>query len=200
MSLATIFPAVILDTILARLAQLFLTGAGGNLIAANRAAGQMLTAYHPETEVELNLAAEIISFSFEVLDALSQAVDPDLSLNQKLRLRGGAVSLSRQSHKAQHTLSQLQKARHAEIAVQPIEVGIAVAEPAPAVVTEAPRPVEAIRKPTPVGAKIGRQSWTQGYQQRQAAKRIVENLRKNQVNAALPVTVGAGGQGAALAG
>jgi hypothetical protein len=84
MSLASLLPSVILDTVLGRLALLFLTGAVGDLTAARRAAGQMLAAYHPGTEDELRLAAEIISFSFHALEALSQAADPDLSLNQQL--------------------------------------------------------------------------------------------------------------------
>ena len=43
---------------------------------------QMLAAYHPETPEQLHLAAEIISFSAHALEALAQAANPDLSLNQ----------------------------------------------------------------------------------------------------------------------
>jgi hypothetical protein len=196
MPLTPNLPAVILDTILGRLAPLFLIGAGGDLIAAHRAAAQMLAAYHPETEDELSLAAEIISFSYQMLEALTQAADPDLPLTRKLRVRGGAVSLSRQSHKARHKLDQIQKARHAEVSAQPKD-----AAPAPKtepVVTEARQSEAVVRKAVPVTAKIGRQSWTQGYQQRLAATRIVENLKRNQMNTALPVAVGACSQGDSL--
>lgn len=76
MSLAT-FPAAVLETILIRIAALFLIGAGGDMEAARHAALAMLGAYHPETEDELSLAAQIISFSFQALEALSQAAAPD---------------------------------------------------------------------------------------------------------------------------
>ena len=72
-------------------------------------------AYDPQTEDELRLAANIIGFSFQALEALSQAATPDMPLTRTLRLRGGAVSLSRESHKAQRRLDKLQAARRAGI-------------------------------------------------------------------------------------
>jgi hypothetical protein len=119
MSFAATLPAALLNTILGRLALLFLSGAGGDLDAARDAATKMLAAYHPETEDELRLAAEIISFSLHALEALGQAADPDMSLNKILRLRSGAVSLSRESHKSQRKLDQLQKDRRAGVPIQP---------------------------------------------------------------------------------
>jgi hypothetical protein len=107
---ATIAPDV-LDIILGHLASLFLCA--GDPAAARHAASQMLAAYKAETEQELHLAADIISFGLHALEALSQATAPDLSPNQVLRLRGSAVSLSRESHKAQRKLDQLQRARRA---------------------------------------------------------------------------------------
>ena len=103
-------PGALLATILDRLAILFLTGAGGDLAAARQAAISMLMAHHPGSEDELTVAAEIISFGFHALDALGQCADPTLSVNQKLRLQGRAVSLSRESHKARHRLDQMKKA------------------------------------------------------------------------------------------
>ena len=103
-------PGALLETILDRLAILFLTGAGGDLAAARHAAISMLMAHHPGSEDELTVAAEIISFGFHALDALGQCADPTLSVNQKLRLQGRAVSLSRESHKARHRLDQMKKA------------------------------------------------------------------------------------------
>ena len=77
------------------------TKASTKVAAARHAAGHMLAAYNAEAEEELRLAAEIVSFSFHALEALSEAAAPDLSFNRKLRLRGSAVSLSRESHKSQ---------------------------------------------------------------------------------------------------
>jgi hypothetical protein len=119
MSLATMLSGAVLDTILARLAVLFLTGSGGDLAAAHHGAAKMLAGYHPETEDELRLAAEIVSFGFHALEALSQAASHDLPLTKILRLRGSAVSLSRQSHRSQHRLDQLQRDRRTSRAAQP---------------------------------------------------------------------------------
>jgi hypothetical protein len=111
MSLTSQLPAAILETILPGLATLFLTGAGGDMAAARHAAIQMLDAYHPRTENELRLAANIVGFSFHALEALAQAAEPGLSLTRVLRLRGSAVSLSRESDRAERRLMQLQKAQ-----------------------------------------------------------------------------------------
>lgn len=121
MPLSPTLPAVIVETIITSLAGLFLAGAAGDTATAHQAAAQMLAAYHPETEVELSLAAHIVSCSFHSLDALGQAAAPDLPLTRILRLRGSAVSLSRESRKAERRLDQLQKARQkgAEAHVEP---------------------------------------------------------------------------------
>ena len=62
--LAKTLPGTILETILTPLGALFLAGAAGDMTAARQAAAQMLSAYHPETEDELRLAANIVGFSF----------------------------------------------------------------------------------------------------------------------------------------
>jgi hypothetical protein len=197
MSFPSTLPTAILDTILGRLALLFLISTAGDLIAARQAAAQMLAGYRPETADELRLAAEIIGFSLHALEALGQAAAPDMPLTKILRLRGCAVSLSRESHKAERRLDQLQKARCAGIPAQP-EATIGAAPPA----TEPSRPqidkaialIEATRQAIETAGKSGAQTWTQAYQQRQTAKRIAENLKKNQaahlakVNAAASVT------------
>src|SRR5476649_2930005 len=118
---ATIAPAI-LDTVVGRLAVLFLTGAAGDMTAAREAARQMLAAHNAETLGELTLAAEVISLQLHTLEALSYAADPQLSLNNILRLRGSAVSLSRESHKAQRKLDQLQAARRAGTTAPTTEV------------------------------------------------------------------------------
>src|ERR1700761_8738841 len=112
-TLLSTLSSVVVDTILARLAVLFLAGANGDEAAARSAAMDTLAAYQPQTLGELRLAANAISFSLHALEALSQSAHPDMSPNKILRLRGSAVSLSRESYKAERRLDQLRQARHA---------------------------------------------------------------------------------------
>ena len=107
------FPASLVDTLLCGLAPLFLLGAAGDITAARQAAAAMLQDSCPESEEELRLAAQVIAFGLHALQALGQAMDRDLSLTRILRLRGSAVSLSRESGKAQRRLDQIRKARQA---------------------------------------------------------------------------------------
>jgi hypothetical protein len=237
MSLATMLSGAVLDTILARLAVLFLTGSGGDLAAAHHGAAKMLAGYHPETEDELRLAAEIVSFGFHALEALSQAASHDLPLTKILRLRGSAVSLSRQSHRSQHRLDQLQRDRRTSRAAQPA-AALPQEPPAPqasALPQEppAPRPSSLPQEPLAPQASSSPQAsappelpslpqapqapgpsrprddtaiplietiqtseatgsssfktWTKSYQQRRTARRIAENLKRNQAaHLALP--------------
>ncbi len=222
--------SVILQTILGRLAVLFLTGAGGDVAAARQAAVEMLDSFAPQTVHELRLAAEIISFSFHALEALAQAADPLLPPTRVLRLRGSAVSLSRDAHKSQRRLEQLQQARRAGVPIHPAEAPPAEAPPAEAPPAEAPPaeapPAEAPPaeahvaaasctdpdpgeaspdQPQPLPPRIDNAialvettrevaaaaqstglTWTQAYQQRQRAKRIAENLKRNRPPAAEP--------------
>jgi hypothetical protein len=144
--IAAVTPAQ-LDTVLGSLAPLFLTGAKDDLPTARHAAAQILAAYDAETPDELSLAAQIISFGFEALTALSQAANPDLPLTRILRLRGSAVSLSREGHKAQRKLDQLQRGRRIGVPAQPADAPaeISAAEtarnfPPPSSPTGGPRP------------------------------------------------------------
>jgi hypothetical protein len=130
MSDANAIPAVILQTFLSRLAMLFLSAAGGDITAARHAASRMLAAYHPRTEDELCLAAQVISFSIHALDALGEATEPGIAPTRIVRLRGSAVSLHREADKAQRRLAQRQQARQEAIAVQPHSVQPA-SEPGP---------------------------------------------------------------------
>jgi hypothetical protein len=173
MPLPTTFPAAILETILIRLAALFLTGAGGDTDAARQAALHMLNAYHPETEDELRLAANIISFSFQGLEALAQAAAPDLALTRILRLRGGAVSLSRESARADRRLGQLQKARQ-----QAIQAEI---QPEPAQTQPKVEKSLALIQDTGAIAAVAKDknlTWTQAYEQRQRDTRIAASLKR----------------------
>jgi hypothetical protein len=201
-----IAPAV-MDTVVAHLALLFRTGTAGGETAERDAARATLAAYAAETEEELRLAAGIISFGFHALEALSQAAAPDLSLNRVLRLRGSAVSLSRESHKAQRKLDQLQRARRAAAESQPAEAPPAESQPAdPKAAPGSPAPHGT---PTPTQPQIERaidliafaqeaieaagknqgQTWTQSFQKRQTAKRIAENMKKNQARHAARLNV-----------
>jgi hypothetical protein len=131
MSLAAIFPVVVLETILKRLAALFIIGAGGDPAAAQQAAAQMLASYNPQTEEELCIAANIVGFSFQALEALGQAADPDMSLTRVLRLRSGAVSLSREADRARRSLAQLQKIRQQTQPAEQPQTPQAASPPAP---------------------------------------------------------------------
>jgi hypothetical protein len=228
MSLATMLSGAVLDTILARLAVLFLTGSGGDLAVAHHGAAKMLAGYHPETEDELRLAAEIVSFGFHALEALSQAASHDLPLTKILRLRGSAVSLSRQSHRSQHRLDQLQRDRRTSRAAQPAaalpqeppaprpsslpqeplapQASSSPQASAPPELPSLPQAPQAPQAPGPsrprddtaiplietiqTSEATGSSSfktWTKSYQQRRTARRIAENLKKNQAaHLALP--------------
>jgi hypothetical protein len=176
MSFPATLPAAILETVLIRLAALFLTGAAGDPTAARHAASLMLDAYHPETPDELRLAANIVIFSFQALEALSQAATPDMSLTRILRLRGSAVSLSRESAKAERRLGQLQKARQ-----QPAQARQPEIQPEPVQPTPKTEKAAALIQDTAqiaAAAKVNNQTWTQAYQERQRQARIAASLKR----------------------
>jgi hypothetical protein len=181
MSLAN-FPAAVLETILIRLAALFLIGANGDATAARQAALLMLGAYHPETEDELSLAAQIIGFSFQALEALGQAAEPDLPVTRILRLRGGAVSLSRESANAQRRLTQLQKDRRQGTLIQAAE------PPPPSPQPEKPLAPVHNTGPVATAAKAGGLTWTQAYEQRQRDTRIAASLKRAEALVAAKAT------------
>ncbi len=181
MSLPATLPRPILDTILTRLAFLFLAAAGDEA-AARQAAMRMLAAYNPETEPELSLAADIISFSFHALEALSQSAEPGLKLTAILRLRASAVSLSREAHKARRKLDQIQKERRAGSPALAADTAAPAEQPA---IGKALNLIECARDAIQTAGKNGGQSWTQRFQQRQTAKRIAENLKKRQARDAI---------------
>src|ERR1700757_4157862 len=93
------------------IALLLLEGAGGDMETARHAAAATLSTYDPQTEAELRLAARIISFSLQAGGALAQAADPEMPLTRVLRLRTGAVSLSREAEKAERRLEKLREER-----------------------------------------------------------------------------------------
>jgi hypothetical protein len=188
MSLAKTIPAAILETVLARLAPLILTGAAGDMNAAREAASQMLTAYDPQTLDELNLSANIVGFSFQALEALGQAATPGMPLTRTLRLRGGAVSLSRESHKAQRRLDRLQAARRAGIR----------AETQPEPTQPEPKIEQALdligdTSKIAAAAKTKSLTWTQAYEQRQRDNRLAGSRKRAEARIAEQANVATAG-------
>jgi hypothetical protein len=109
MSQPATITAAIFDKILAFLAPLFLVAATGDIGAAQEAASAMLASYNPRTNRELRFAALSIAFAFGALETLSKAADPELALNQVLRLRGNANALNRSAQQNESRLEKLQK-------------------------------------------------------------------------------------------
>jgi hypothetical protein len=89
------------------LAPLFIDAAANDAAAARDAAQAMLDSYGARTDRELRLATLAIAFSLGALDALSRAVDQDLSTNQVLRLRGNANALNRAAEQNENRLEKL---------------------------------------------------------------------------------------------
>jgi predicted membrane metal-binding protein len=170
---ASITPAI-LDKILANLALLFLTAAGGDLPTARHAASRLLAAYDVATEEELRLAADIVSFGFHALDALGQSMAPDLSLKEILRLRGSAVSLNRQSHRSQRKLDQLRRDRPQQAQAAPPQE---THEQAEVLAPETIRLTEPLNEPAPASRPAP--SWPLANPQRLAAQQISDNLARN---------------------
>ena len=142
----------------------------------------MLGSYHPETEDEVRLAANIIIFSFQALEALSQAATPDIPITRVMKLRSGAVSLTRQSQKAEQRLEQLQKFRQQ-------------GRPAPAPTVQPEQQIEkaqALIEDTNTVAAVAKAknlTWNQAYEDRQREARIAAGMKKREARlAALAVT------------
>lgn len=173
-------PPAILRTILGSLASLFLPAAGGDRTEAHRAACHTIARHDPQTEEEYRLAAQIEMFGHQALQALALAADPNLPLGRVLRLRGSAVSLSRESHKAQRRLAQVQKARRlgAPSEAQP-SANLVTPNVLPTNRT-AEKAMVLIAETTTVKAAavaVG-VSWTHAYRQRQREQRLA--ARRNQ--------------------
>jgi len=182
---APTLPTVIVETVLTRLHTLFLTGAAGDPVAARHAAVHMLAAYHPETTDELRLAANIIAFSFQALEALAQAATPGMSLTRILRLRGGAVTLDRESAKAERRLAQLQAARQDAIPDRPTE-SQPEPEPEPQSELRIQNAVALIQDTADVAAsaEANNLTWNQAYDQRQREPRIAASLQRAEARTA----------------
>lgn len=147
----------------------------------------MLAAYDPETEDKLRLAAKIVGFSFQAIQALGQSATPDMPLNRVFRLRSGAVSLSRTSEKAERRLEQLQKARRQGILVQPAESQPEPVQAEPAI----EKIIDLIADTGKVAAlaKSNGLTWTQGYDKRQQDLRIAACLQRAAARVAAPANL-----------
>jgi hypothetical protein len=177
--MSAILPAAVLETILMRLAAIFLAGAKGDMTAAHQAAAQMLATYDPRTEEEARLAASIICFGFHALEALGQAAASDMPLTRVLRLRGSAVSLNREASKAQRRLDEIQQARREARPIQP--------EPQP--VQPEPKIEKALNlidetRTIASAAEAKGLTWTQAYAERQRDQRIAASLKRAEARVA----------------
>lgn len=111
MSPASTVTDAILTKIVAFLAPLFLDTCCGDIEIARATAATVLASYNARTDHELRLAALILAFSLGALDALARAVNPELTENQVLRLRGNANALNRAALQNQKALDDLQSDR-----------------------------------------------------------------------------------------
>jgi hypothetical protein len=165
-----LFPAVtpvFLDKITTLLVPLFLTAAGGDAEAAGHAARCMIASYDVETEEEIHLAAEIASFGFGALDALSASMDAELSPRAVLRLRGSANAQHRSAHQCQRTLDRLRKERRMPSA-QPAKL-------------EQPEEHDQAHPASPAApASQGAPPITVSRQQRRAMERALEKAQRQQ--------------------
>jgi len=173
MSIADL-PEAFLQTILHQIALLLLPGAGGDMEAARQAAAVTLSAYDPRTEAELRLAARIVSFSLQSLEALAQAADREMPLTRVLRLRTGAVSLSREAEKAERRLEKLREGRAAEEA-QPLPEPEVPEEPARIEKTTAL--IDDNRKVAAYAQAHGL-TWSQAMKQSRREQRLAERREK----------------------
>ncbi|HEY8288887.1 MAG TPA: hypothetical protein VIG49_06435 [Acetobacteraceae bacterium] len=166
-------PKALLMTVVQQIAILLLPGANGDMDAATDAAMQTLMGYHPETEAEFRLAARSIACSLQALEALAQAVNPELPLLRVLRLRSGAVSLNREAEKADRRLEKLRQDRLTGVEPTPEPVP----EPDPPVLVKTTALIEDNRKVASY-AKAHGLTFTQALSQRQRDLRLAERQRK----------------------
>jgi hypothetical protein len=122
MSRPATITAAVLEKILCFLAPLFLGMGTDGIVAAREAASATLASHGARTDRELRLAALIVAFGFGALDALSRATDPELALNQVLRLRGNASALNRAAQQNETRLEKLLK--QPEVEVSPTEAAL----------------------------------------------------------------------------
>jgi hypothetical protein len=175
MSLFPNITPIFLDYIIGLLAPLFRAAAGGDLEVARHTAKCLLASYDVETEDEIRLVAEITSFSFGALDALGKSMDPDLSLNAVLRLRGSANAQHRSAHQCERSLEKLRKERR---------TAVASAETAPPAPPADPAVAEQPSHTSPPAPAQPHPEVTVSRQQRRAMQRAIEKAQRKQAEQA----------------
>jgi len=199
MSFPASIPNAIIETVLGQLTLLFLAGAQGDQQVARQAALRFLASYRPETEPELALAADIISFGFHARQSLHQAADPDRPFNQAQRLRSGAAGLGREAYRCLVKLEQLQKARQTQAKIELVQTQLMAAldaidppppatetpvEPPVAAPAENPRPALASAGTYPDLSKEAIRRLRPAEQKRIYLARMTENARRRQADLA----------------
>jgi len=166
-------PDALLKAILRPLATLLYAAANNDPDAAWKAALQTVTLHDPHSIAELRLAVRIETFSIQANEAAAQAGTPDMPLLRAIRLRSGAVALSREAEKAEHRLEKLRSARHQgapEPAEPPQEAETASVQRATALVADT-------RKIAAYAASHGL-SFGQALKQRNREQRLAERQAK----------------------
>lgn len=174
------------EQVMASLTPFFLDAASGNTAHARAAAEAMLEGYGARTTEQLQLAAQIIAFSFAALDSLRRsAAEPNLPIPIQLRLRGNANAMGRSAQQCRRALELRRKG-----AATPQTAGA----PEPRTFTEA-EIAAAMQKATEAIAyarsdlKSGKQmSYTQRMRENERLKRLAKRQAENLANAARPNT------------
>ncbi|WP_428491307.1 hypothetical protein [Rhodopila sp.] len=141
-----------------------------------------------------------MAFSFQSLEALSQAATADMSLTRILRLRGSAVTLSRESAKAERRLGELQTARRSAPATQPTATQPTATQPTATqpleTQPEIPQPriekaIALIQDTAEIAAtaEASNQTWDQAHEQRQRDARIAASLQRAEARVAALASV-----------
>jgi hypothetical protein len=108
-----------------------------------------------------------------------------MPLTRVLRLRGGAVSLRRESQKAERRLDKLQTARRNGIPAQPTQPEPARTEPK---IEHAVALIEDTNRVASTAEANG-QTWTQAYDQRQRDLRIAASLKRAEARVAAQANI-----------
>lgn len=163
-------PDALVKAVLRPLAALLHGAAGNDPAAAWSAAVRTIESYAPRTEVELRLAVRIVTFSIQAGEAVAQAGAPEMPLLRAIRLRAGAVALSREAEKAERRLEKLRAARLGDA---PVTTEAEADDTPPPAAERAIALVEDTRK---VGAYAQAHglSWTEARKQRERDRRLAD--------------------------
>lgn len=124
-----------------------LAAAGGNAVTAETGVRELIDAFNPSTNTELDLAGRIVGFSIAALDNLRLSMRPGLSDSMVLRYRCNAATLNRSSDQARKMLAALQAGQPPKREVPRPTIAAA---PAPLPAPPAPKPVPTLIAPLPM--------------------------------------------------